>query len=504
MRDSAARLRPDLRVRWINDSLPALATLSRTGLSFDLILLSAVWMHVAPIDRVRAFRKLINLLKPGGLIAITLRHGPAEPARGMHPVSLAELETLARGHGTFIQSSIEANDALGRPDVRWTQVAIRLPDDGTGALPLLRHVILNDDKSSTYKLALLRSLCRIADGAAGFAAECDDDFVSLPLGLVALTWVRLFQPLLAGGLPQSPSNLGYERLGFVKEAFRKLADVSHLDLRVGMAFSGDTGATLHKALKDAAETIAKMPATYMTYPNGGPILPVIRTVTRSGPSRVLLDRDYLSSFGDMRIPRHLWAALQRFDVWIEPALVAEWSRLIKFYASRQGRTVDDAAIAVAMAWDEPTRDVGLARERALVLVAADQLFCVWSGRRLINHSLDVDHCLPWSAWPCGDLWNLMPAHRYINQKEKRARLPSDRVLRTAQDRILHWWEAGFIAAGPQLAQRFWLEANSSLPSMRIANTSTSDLFDALCLQRMRLRHDQQVPEWGGEPQVVGG
>ena len=40
----------------------------------------------------------------------------------------------------------------------------------SGALPLLRHVILNDAKSSTYKLALLRSLCRIADGSAGLAS----------------------------------------------------------------------------------------------------------------------------------------------------------------------------------------------------------------------------------------------------------------------------------------------------------------------------------------------
>jgi hypothetical protein len=128
----------------------------------------------------------------------------------------------------------------------------------------------------------------------------------------------------------------------------------------------------------------------------------------------------------------------------------------------------------------------------------------WSGRRLINHSLDVDHCLAWSAWPCGDQWNLMPAHRSINRKEKRARLPSDRVRRTAQDRILHWWEAGFIAANHLLAQRFWLAANSGLPSMRIAVTSKSDPFDALCLQRMRPKHDQQVPEWGGEPHVVSG
>src|SRR5262249_20620223 len=139
------------------DTLPALGTVTQSGLSFDVVLLSAVWMHVSGNDRPRAFRKLINLLKPGGLIAITLRHGPTMLDRPMHPVSLAEIEALVRNHGAFIERSVEAKDQLGRSDVRWTQVAIRLPNDGTGTLPLLRHIILNDDKSSTYNRSSPRS-----------------------------------------------------------------------------------------------------------------------------------------------------------------------------------------------------------------------------------------------------------------------------------------------------------------------------------------------------------
>lgn len=496
MRATAIQLHPGAGIRWVSDSLPALASVFRSGLSFDLILMSAVWMHVPAGDRPRAFRKLINLLRPGGLLAITLRHGPAEPERGIHPVSLSELEALARNHGAFVQSSIEAKDHLGRDNVRWTQVAIRLPDDGTGALPLLRHVILNDDKSSTYKLALLRALCRVADGAAGFARDHDDDFVAIPLGLVALTWIRLFKPLLAAGLPQSPANIGYDRLGFVKESFRQLTQVSHLDLRVGMAFSGDIGAALHQSLKDAATTIVRMPATYMTYPNGGSILSVTNVRRFPRPTQLLLDQAYLASFGEMLVPRHLWKALQRFDAWIEPALVAEWSRLIKGYASRQGTAAEDGIVAVAMTWGDPLRDVRLARERALALATDGRLFCVWSGNSLMGDSLDVDHCFPWSAWPCGDLWNLMPAHRAVNQNQKRARLPGDRLLRGAQDRIVDWWGAAFTAVNPVLAERFWIEANSSLPTIEAGNT-LGNLFDAVCLQRMRLRHDQQVPEWTG-------
>ena len=417
--------------------------------------------------------------------------------RGIHPVSLAEIEELARDHGAFVDTHIEAIDQLGRPDVRWTQLAIRLPDDGTGALPLLRHVILNDNKSSTYKLALLRALCRAADGAAGLARDYDDKFVALPLGLIALTWIRLFKPLLTMGLPQNPSNVGNRGLGFVKLAYEELAEVSHLDLRVGMTFSQQLGRSLHQALKDAAGTIERMPAKYMTYPNGERIFPVTKNRMFSLPKRLQLNEVYLSSFGEMLVPRHLWTALLRFDVWVEPALVAEWSRLIKDYASGQGRHVDDGAIGSAMTWDDPARDVRLARDRALTLLTDGNLFCVWSGKSLNDGSLDLDHCLPWSAWPCSDLWNLVPAHRKVNQNQKRDRLPSDRLLRSVRHQITAWWEAAYIDDCPLLAEQFWLEAKSSLPSLSSGDNTLGNLFDAVCLQRMRLKYDQQVPEWDG-------
>ena len=215
-----------------------------------------------------------------------------------------------------------------------------MPDDGTGALPLLRHIILNDDKSSTYKLALLRVLCRIADSAAGLARHPDDDHVAVPMGLVALTWLRLFKPLLEADFPQSPGNRrGGDGLGFAKTALKRLrTDLPHHDLRVGMRFSGDIGKALHEAMRDAAHTIATMPATYLTYPNGGKILPVVKDRTIRRSARVLLEHQYLTGFGTMHVPMHLWTALQRYSVWIEPALQAEWIRLTKRYAERQGAT----------------------------------------------------------------------------------------------------------------------------------------------------------------------
>lgn len=125
MREQAVALRPEARVRWVDDALPELARVLRTGLSFDLVLLSAVWMHVPEADRERAFNALFRLLKPGGLLAITLRFGPADPERGMHAVCEEEVARLAHARGAVVLRTVEAPDRQGRAEVRWVQMALK-------------------------------------------------------------------------------------------------------------------------------------------------------------------------------------------------------------------------------------------------------------------------------------------------------------------------------------------------------------------------------------------
>jgi SAM-dependent methyltransferase len=496
MREEGQRLHASSAIRWIADSLPTLDRTLRLGLAFDAILLSAVWMHVAPADRPRVFRKLITLLKPGGLLAITLRFGPSDLEREFHPVSQEEIARLAREHGAFVERSTEGDDQLVRSELSWTQLAIRLPDDGTGALPLLRHIILNDDKASTYKLALLRALCRIADGVAGFSRDLDASHVSIPLGLVGLYWIRFFKPLLATNLPQHPTNLGDEKLGFVKDSFRRLSDVSHLDLRIGMGFGPERSAALHGAIRDSCDTIVRMPVYHMSYPNGGQILSARRAARVLRPAALSLTEEYLSGFGELIVPLHLWRAMQRYNAWIEPAVIAEWIRLMKLYADGQGRNLERDVVGQAMTWSEPTRDVRIVRDRALTLMSQSKLHCVWTGRELSAETLDVDHCFPWAAWPCDDLWNLLPAHRMVNQHQKRDRLPSSPLLRSAQDRIQSWWDTGYLqSCSAVLTNRFEVEARASLPALSTTDFRLDDVFEALNVQRLRLKHDQQVPEW---------
>jgi hypothetical protein len=87
----------------------------------------------------------------------------------------------------------------------------------------------------------------------------------------------------------------------------------------------------------------------------------------------------------------------------------------------------------------------------------------------------------------------------VNQHQKRDRLPADEVLRRAAEPIQTWWRWAYLdGAGPLFPRRFADEARASLPGLSgSATVSSSEVFAAVRVQRLRLRHDQQVPEWAG-------
>lgn len=157
-------------------------------------------------------------------------------------------------------------------------------------------------------------------------------------------------------------------------------------------------------------------------------------------------------------------------------------------------------VEAQLVWQEPARYTALARLAATRLAGLGiPPVCVWSGAPLRLDTLDIDHALPWSAWPCGDLWNLFPASRRINQHEKRDRLPSAAALARAREPILTWWRAAW-DADLALADRFWAEARAALPIA--ADISYEAAFSGLEWRRLRISQDQQPPEWPGRTPAV--
>jgi SAM-dependent methyltransferase len=130
MRLPAMALHPSPRIEWLNDSLPDLSLLRTRGESFDLVMLTAVWMHLDEAQRQRAMPNLASLLRAGGVMIMKIRHGPVPPGRRMFEIPAEETIELAQTQDLHpvlnlrTPSSQEINRNAG---VTWTSLAFVKP-----------------------------------------------------------------------------------------------------------------------------------------------------------------------------------------------------------------------------------------------------------------------------------------------------------------------------------------------------------------------------------------
>ena len=126
MRLPAAKLHPSPLIEWLDDSLPELALLRGRDEAFDLILLSAVWMHFDREQRRQAMATLAALLQTGGTLILRVRHGAVPPGRRMFEIPDDETVELAGAHDLHMVLNLRAESALSAnrdAGVSWTHLA---------------------------------------------------------------------------------------------------------------------------------------------------------------------------------------------------------------------------------------------------------------------------------------------------------------------------------------------------------------------------------------------
>ncbi|MGL4637052.1 MAG: class I SAM-dependent methyltransferase [Beijerinckiaceae bacterium] len=106
-------------ITWLDDHLPALPATVMLGQSFDLILLTAVVMHLDVNERKAAFAVLASLLAPKGQLVFSLRYGPVPEGRVMFDVPDSEIQALAHANGLAISYSAKPKDVFDREGVHW-------------------------------------------------------------------------------------------------------------------------------------------------------------------------------------------------------------------------------------------------------------------------------------------------------------------------------------------------------------------------------------------------
>jgi SAM-dependent methyltransferase len=482
-----------LKIHWLDDQLPELNKVFELGIRFDVILLSAVWMHIAPNDRERCFRKLSNLLAPNGKLIISLRFGVFKDARKAYPVSAEELQSFAKRYALIQEVCTSINsDELGRSEVNWQTLVFRLPNGGSGSLTKIRKIIVNDNKTSTYKLALLRTLCRIADAHPGAITDRSDGKIAIPLGLVALYWIRLYKRLIDKYQLQQSSNpnLG---LGFVKEdSWNKLRHLGADDLAIGSIYLGNDAIALHNLLKDTISTMIKGPVRFIYHGESSNTLFEIQRKTVKAETKTVLNKEYLHSFGDFNIDETMWNCLQEYSSWIDPLLIQQWIREMQKYTLNNERKINLEMYHNGLAWLEESHDTSLVRKKIQQLKTEQKIITsVWSNTKL-NDTLHIDHCIPFAYWPNNDKWNLLPATVKENLS-KSDRIPSKSRMNEAKSRILDWWELAWDTEQEQA--RFFHEASLSLATFNSNSTEFEEVFDALHFQIYGVKQRLQINEW---------
>lgn len=127
LRAAGALLHPDIPIEWLDDRLPGLEKAQARG-TFDLVTLSAVWQHIDDEARQLALANLAQMTSAGGLLMMSLRHGPGAKDRRVFPVSAAStidaashlgLNLIRRAEVASVQAANRANGVV------WTWLVFR-------------------------------------------------------------------------------------------------------------------------------------------------------------------------------------------------------------------------------------------------------------------------------------------------------------------------------------------------------------------------------------------
>ncbi len=125
LRERAAILHPAPEIEWLDDILPGIPHVLACGETYDLILMHAVWMHLTEDERSEGMENLARLLKPGGRIAMSQRHGPVPTGRRMFEISGEETIALANRFGlkALFHERVESIQAENRANyIEWTKL----------------------------------------------------------------------------------------------------------------------------------------------------------------------------------------------------------------------------------------------------------------------------------------------------------------------------------------------------------------------------------------------
>ena len=469
MLESLASLHPELANHLILKNFPLDSTDPLLTRCFDSVICLAMLMHVPNHDVFECARQFSILLKPGGILALSISCGRTELVNGRDKSGRLyierppeQIQLLFERLGFRLIAREDQSDSLNRP-LRWTLLIMQNASvtPGLRAVDQIESVISKDKKDATYKFALLRALCAIAQTESQAVRWSNDGFVEVPLGLITEKWLFYYWPIIeldpSASIVSMPQKRGLEinkRLAFRTPLWNFIQAYGPGNMNA--AFADFKSAKVPIPLRDQldfainsiAATIVDGPVTF----SGGLKQPHFHfTGSKTARGKCRDPRSTCDRLGHVRVPVAMWRELCLIGQWIGESLILRWAELTHDISN--GRISIADAVARLLIQPEPDRDVQFARS---IYSGQSDLTCVWT-QELLRKDWHVDHAVPFSVWHNNDLWNLFPCSQRANS-EKSDKLVTVALLQKSRDRIIQSWELLHSYA----EERFSIEISRSL------------------------------------------
>ena len=330
---------------------------------------------------------------------------------------------------------------------------VSLDPAGIVIATILRH----DSKTTSYKLALIRSINAVAISYPEIGRT--GGRVAIPLRILAQKWLAYYWPFvdttspILQGRPATTSSGNKQDIVF-REALTELRRVWQLYLggntkpSDGFIISSELSRP-SRASKYAPQIIQQFDRTIaliakaieqpIRYAGTG-IDSVFEQPKSLDLSDLQKERIELIPSGLPRerslvINASLWNSFRNLSLWIEALCIHEWCLFTeaRSKSSEFVRGVSRGYIYELLT-DQPSNRRPLTWERNAIdiLMYEGAVFtCPWTEKPLSIGNYDLDHIVPLSVYPTNELWNLVPSDRAHNQHKKRDLLPStDRLDRS--------------------------------------------------------------------------
>lgn len=448
---------------------------------FDAVVCLAVIMHIHDHDLFEFARQQSALLKTNGILILSFSTGRTELTDSRDNYGRLycerptdELQLLYERIGFRLLTKLSQPDSLGRSILWHTLVLAKSETEiGNRSVDQIEAVISRDKKTATYKLALLRALCAVAQNEPHAVSWGTDGFVRVPLGLIAEKWMFYYWPIVdvdTDSKVELPQTRGKE-MAFRNRLLKLIRaygagglNAVYVDYKSGQVPS-DISDILDDVINGIANTIVVGPVTYT---GGGSSPYFLFEGKRTAKKRCFNSSATCASLGHVLIPSAMWREMCLIGHWIGESLILRWAELT--YEISKKLIPRERIIERLLITAQPERDVAFVRE---VFSKQKDVKCVWTNNP-VGRDWQVDHALPFSVWHNNDLWNLFPSTREANSK-KSDKIVTSRLLYQCKDNIIHCWEILNSVAD----ERFTLELSRSLLRDRNMSNWENKAFNGL-------------------------